>query len=248
MSICFALVALFAALCISFMIYKTGLFFIGALLTICGCSVIGIIFLLIILNFVFNRKNNKKSMIWCFIISLILLGFGIGLIFIGSLDFEVSTYDKEIYETKELELDMRNDLLFYDDFNEIEYVEADIKNVKVEYNINKSCEMKPNEYESGIYFHTDCENGLKMVKDELRMINKKKLVALNDEVQEIKVYASKKNIEQLKTNSEEYYKKVKEVDEERKRVEEEYASNINELRKEINDLELELDNCRNNEE
>ena len=156
------------------MIYKTGLFFLGALLSICGCAVIGIIFLLIIFNFVFNRKNNKKSMIWSFIISLLLIGLGIGFLFMGSLDFEVSAYDEEMYETKEMEFDMKNDLLFYDDFNEIEYIESDIKNVKVEYNINKYCEMKPNEYEEGIFFHTDCDNGLKMVKEELRLINKKK--------------------------------------------------------------------------
>ena len=30
--------------------------------------------------------------------------------------------------------------------------------------------MKPNEYEEGIFFHTECDNGLKMVKEELRRV------------------------------------------------------------------------------
>ena len=158
-SVCFALIGFFTAFGLVFLVYKTGAFFIGALLVTLACSIVTIIFLLILLNFIFNRKCNKKSMIWSVIISLIMCGIGCGLLFIGSLDFEVSKYDEEIFETRELTYDMK-DNMFFNNYD-IEYVESDIKNVKVEYKINKFCELKQDDGE-GIFFYTNCVNGTKM--------------------------------------------------------------------------------------
>ena len=58
--ISFVLVCLFISFIASFLIYKTGLFFIGLLIAILSSSVIGIVLLLLIINFVFNRKNDRK--------------------------------------------------------------------------------------------------------------------------------------------------------------------------------------------
>ena len=36
-----------------------------------------------------NRKNDKKKMIWSFVISLIMIGIGSGLVLVGALDFHL---------------------------------------------------------------------------------------------------------------------------------------------------------------
>ena len=42
-------------------------------------------------------------MIWSFILSVVMFGIGCGLLFMGSLNFEVSEYDSQIFKTEEFE-------------------------------------------------------------------------------------------------------------------------------------------------
>ena len=240
--VCGALIGFFAAFGVSFLVYKTGAFFIGALFTTVSCSIVTIIILLLLLNFIFNRKNNKKSMIWSFILSVVMFGIGCGLLFMGSLNFEVSEYDSQIFKTEEFELNM-NDKLFFSNYNfDIEYVEKDIKNIQVEYKINKFCELNHSiSDDNSVFFITNCTNGTKMLKEEIRMINNKKLVLLTDEPKDIKVYASKKNIEKIQKNEEAYYKKVAEVEEENNQRylrEEELQNRISELEEQLEECNL----------
>jgi hypothetical protein len=179
-------------------------------------------------------------MIWSFILSIVTFGIGCGLLFIGSLNFEVSEYDSQIFKTEVFELNM-NDKLFFSNYNyDIEYIEKDIKNIEVEYKINKFCELNNNTSDEGsVLFITNCTNGTKMLKEEIRMINNRKLVLLTDEPKDIKVYASKKNIEKIQKNEEAYYKKAAEVEEENNQryLREE------ELQNRIDELEEQLDEC-----
>ena len=70
------IIGLFCAFVVSFLLYKTGFLFIGLLVTTLSSGFIATLFLLLILNFVFNRKSNKKFMIWGFILGLIAFGIG----------------------------------------------------------------------------------------------------------------------------------------------------------------------------
>ena len=254
-SLCFGLFVAFVLICLfisfiaSFLLYKTGFFFIGLLLTILSSSVITIIILLLILNFVFNRKNDKKKMIWSFISSLIVLGIGCGIIFIGTISFDVIENDSSYLKTITKEYDMKNDLMMYpySDY-EVEYVIADNSNVKVEYSISKYCEINDhfNEtHDNTIMAWAYCENPLKLAREFIKNANEKKIVLIDNRIEKIVVYSNQKNIDTLKNNWTNHLKEIEIVEEKRN----DYESRINELENEnnklqqkINELQNELDN------
>ncbi len=206
--VCGMLILLFISFILSFLVFKTGLFFWGLLTTIVSSIVIITIVLLIILNFVFDRKNNKKKIIWSFIVSLAFFGCGIGLILIGTLNFNIMNNNESMLKTVTFEYDMNEDTFFnlYDSY--IEYVETDIDNIRVDYKINKYCELYNDEderYSTGIQAWTYCSNPLKLIKEFIKNINNKKIIPIDSEVKVI-VYASKDNIEKLKSNREKHFK------------------------------------------
>lgn len=202
--VAFALICLFISFIASFLLYKTGFFFVGLLLTILSSSVIAIIILLLILNFVFNRKNDKKKIIWSFIGSLIVLGIGCGMIFIGTLSFDVIENDKSYLKTVTKEYDMKDNLLIYPYNNhKVEYIESDDDNIKIEYSINKYCKVDDHfnkESDNSIMAWAYCENPTKLVREFLKNANNKKIISINDNIEKITVYTNKSNIEKLKDN------------------------------------------------
>ena len=136
-----SLISLFCLFILSFLTIKTGLVFVGLLLAILSAAIINIVVILLSLNFVFNRKNDKKKMIWSFVISLIMIGIGSGLVLVGALDFEYIENDKDILKTEYIEIDMKDDLIFGYHYPEVEYIESNNNNIKIEYTINEYCEI-----------------------------------------------------------------------------------------------------------
>lgn len=110
------LICLFVALILSFLAIKTGIFFIGLLVAILSAAIIYVVLILFLLNFVFNRKNDNKKMIWLFVISLIMFGIGCGLVLVGTLIFEYIENDRNMLKTEYIELDMENNLIFENHF------------------------------------------------------------------------------------------------------------------------------------
>ena len=212
LSIVFALIGLFIAFVASFLVIKTGVFFIGLVLAILSSACVAIVILLLILNFVFNRKNNKKMIIWSFIISIITFGIGCGLIFIGTLDFEILDTNETMLTTKIKEYDMQDDLIINVYANEeTEYVESDNNNVKIEYTYNKLCTLEEHDNNSFIIAWTECRNINKIGKELLKNANKKIIVPIDTDIEKITVYTTKDNIEKLEKNYNNHYEK--EIDE-----------------------------------
>lgn len=234
--IAFVLVCLFGSFIASFLIYKTGLFFIGLLIAILSSSIIGIVILLLIINFVFNRKNNKKKMIWTFIISLITFGIGCGLTFIGTLSFDVSYDNESMLKPVTKEYEMKEDLTILNNYREIEYVETEDKNIKIEYQINKYCEIDVNNYNNTILSWSYCENPMEIAKEYIKNINNKKIIPINGTIEKMTVYTNKTNIETLKNN----LKKHMDDSENTERINE-YEEQINELEIENEELKLEIE-------
>ena len=232
------LVFLFIMFILSFLAYKTGLFFIGLLAAILSSATITVIILLLILNFVFNRKNDKKKMIWSFIISLIVFGIGCGLIFIGSLDFNV-VEEKSIQRLKTTEHEMNDNLVITTGVNKnIEYVESNINNVKIEYSINKYCSVDEHisDDKNIITAWGICKNPLKVMKKSIKGINDKKIILISSDIEKVTIYASKNNIEKIKRNRDNYYK-----DRENENRIDYYENRIEELEEEKNNLEDKID-------
>ncbi|MBQ3020698.1 MAG: helix-turn-helix transcriptional regulator [Bacilli bacterium] len=226
-----SLITLFCLLVISFLAVKTGLFFIGLLLTLLSAGIITIILILLSLNFVFNRKNDKKKMIWSFLLSLIMLGTGIGLIIIGALNFEYIENDKSILKTNFMEIDMKNNLTFGYHYPEIEYIESNNDNIKIKYTINKYCEINHSDLSNKvIHIWASCENPIKLVKEVINNFNNKKIVLINNQLRDIKIYTTKENIEILKKNYEKYTD-----------IEVQHQNTINYYENEINNLQSKID-------
>ena len=205
----FVLIGLLGAFIISFTLWKTGFFFIGLLVTILSSSVIAIVILLLILNFVFNRKNDKKKMIWSFILSLVTFGIGCGLIFIGTLSFDVIEKDSTFIKIVTREYKMKDDLLVYPYGNyDIEYKEADNTNIKIEYSISKYCEIEDSYNEDNdrsIMAWTHCENPTKIIREFINNANNKKIIPISNKIEKITVYTTKSNIDKLKNNWNNYF-------------------------------------------
>ena len=199
--ISFILMLLFLSLIISFLVYKTGIFFIGLMLSILALIIMSTIILLVILNFVFTRKNEKKKLIWSFILSLAILGSGLGLIFIGTLNFEILDYDNTMLKKEEIEFEMQDNIFIS---NNVEYVESDINNIKLEYKINKFCKLEKYNHDD-IHIWAECSNPIKLTNEFIKNLNNKKIIFKNELLQDIVVYASKENINKLKNNKKNYF-------------------------------------------
>lgn len=228
--LCLVLITLLACFVSSFIISKTGIFFIGLLLAFLSAGILDIVVILLFLNFIFNRKNDKKKMIWLFIISLIILGISIGLLFIGSLKFDYITLDNnnEFISTNKIEIDMSDDLFISDIpySYEVEYIEKNISNVEVEIRTNKLFNVKHEVYSNGeVYFYIYSPNAKKIFDSIISNLNNYKIVEITNEIYDFKVYASKENIAKLKENSSNYINNNKEIEKQF----EEYERTISEL-------------------
>ena len=245
--LCFALNIIAVLVCLaigfvaSFLVYNTGSFFIGLLLTILSSAVISVIFLLLILNFVYNRKNDKKKMIWAFILSIVFFGVGCGLISTGALQFDVSENDNNLIKTEVKEHKMNDKLILFAHRDDVKYIEKDINNIKIEYTVNKYCDLKENDEKNELTAYTECTNPTAMARDAIKELNNKKLVNISSDISTIKVYASKDNIKKLKNNRSSYFEKI---EKENKWCDE----RINELEDENNELSEELSELKNKEE
>ena len=223
------LVGFFASFVLSFLIIKTGVFFIGIVSTILSISIINIILILLLLNFVFNRKNDKKKIIWTFIISLITLGIGIGLSLVSFLGFKYESNSPDNLKTEYIELDMNEELVL-DFYQNISYIESNNSNVKIEYTINKDCNI--NYYyisQNHLHLDSNCDNPIDIIKSVLNDFNNKKITNVNNEVLDIKVYSTKDNINKLKDNYTNYIS-----------AENEIQNTINYYEKQVNELEQKL--------
>ena len=192
----FILIGLFAGFAASFAIYKTGLFFIGIALSFLSSGIICVIITLLFLNFVFDRKNDKKKIIWSLIISLVAFGIGCGMTCLGFMDFEF----KDVKDLKSIELEMEEDL-YIREFQNIEYIEEERDNIKLEFKINKGYNVSyHDENQYGVLLYTYCDNRFKFIKSFIGNLNNKKIINIEDSISDIKVYGNKSNINKIKAN------------------------------------------------
>ena len=205
-------------------------------------------------------------MIWSFIISVIILGISCGFVFIGSLKFDfIDNENNDLIVTKNIEFDM-NDNLFFNHDNEIEYIEKNINNIKIEYKTNEMCKIKyKKSKDDGIFIWSDCSNPMEIIRQFIKKLNENKIVNISNEITDIKVYASKENIEKINNN----YKKYLEYESNNQDIidsyereilnyknqikkyteqEDEYKNKIEEYKDEVISLKEELKDYKNNKE
>ncbi len=212
--LCMVLVCLFSGIIVSFMVYKTGLFFVGLSLAFLSLGIIDIILILLIFNFLFDRENNKKLIIWSFIGSLIAFAISCGLIFVGTLNFNVVKNNEVSLKTETFEVAMEEGLFYRRRYEKgvecIEkYIESDIDNIKIECSINELFNVQLyNQRENGIYVYEYCNDPINIVREIIDNLNNRKIVNFNSDLMEVKIYASKENIDKLKSNQNMYMEKI----------------------------------------
>ncbi len=235
------IIFLLIGLVLSFLTVKTGLFFVGLLFAIVSLSLIGIIILLALINFIFNRKSNKKIMIYGFILSIVVFGIGAGLTFLGSLNFDITEMDENMLKTQSFEHTMTANTVMDSHYHDVEYIESDINNIRLEYTANKYCDVyEYTEEDNSISASLECKNPMKMVRAIVKNLGDKKITNMSTNIEGVKIYANKANIEILKNNE---MKREEEINERDNRFNY-YESEINRLENENEQLREQVDTLK----
>ena len=210
-----SLVFFVVALVISFLIMKTGLFFLGVFLATVSCIFINIIILVVLFNFIMNRKNKKKFLLVSFIVSLILFGVGVGIGTIGFTSFDyINDMNHEVYLKEEIIIPMQENLVIEShNGNMIEYIEEDRNDIRIVSKHTKNYKLKyDKEYTDYLWLHfeNNDSNILELLREILQDINHKKII--NYSKCKIYIYTSKNNIEKLNRNQVSYFQEMLEND------------------------------------
>lgn len=192
-----SLIAFSICLVLSFLFVGTGLIFIGCLISLISIIVIHVIILIFLYNFIMNISNKKRVFGWILIGAFIVLGIGIGLIPIGISKLDIVEDFNSKYFVADTEYIPMNDNLFIHHTQEIEYVEENRNDIKIEkYHSKYYNVMAVNNVDGSVYIKVIPKKTEKEMLDiYLKDINNKKIVPYND--YKIVVYASKENIEKI---------------------------------------------------
>lgn len=233
---CIVLICLFDALTLVFLFKNSGLVFIGSLLLIISFIVINLDILIILYNFIINKKNNKSVLFVSFVLSLMIIGVSTGICMIGIKDFNYkSVLNSNKFDVTKYEYDSVDKMFFlYPD--EEDYIESDINNVVVEIKHAKNSLVYKYEYEDGqvqLYVNYNVFQFFKLINDIIDDINNKEIIYYDDF--EIKIYASKENIKKLKQNKSNYLENI----------ENNYYDEIDDLRKENAELHDKINSLEN---
>jgi len=253
--VCLVLISILVATVYSFNFIKSGLFFIGLLLIGISSTIISLIIIFSLINFIFNRLISKKKLIYTFIISLIVFGIGIGLSFTSFTNFEKIDISNKLVK-KELIIDMNDDIYLV--LENAEYIEEERKDIKIEYSSLDFCNaIVDSSFNNTTQIYQEC-NEIDALEYFLEGIKEKKLYYNDDYsfTKNIKVYTSKENIEKIKNNiisrenqdTKDLIKDLEKQNNELIKSNESLESKINDLEIENTKLKEEIDNLKENSE
>ena len=237
----FSLVCLVIYLVVSLLFIQTGFLFIGNLIFTIGLIIINLLMLIINYNFIISKKNKKSRLGLAFVISLFLVGIGIGFISIGITNFNfINDVNHESYIEDEMTLSMKDNLFFEDYYGMIEYIESNNKDLKIIYKHSKYCDVVLSEYDYDYYyFYPSCNpNFFELIRNVIDDINNKKFI--NYEKNKVYIYTSKENIQKIKDNRKAYLiNREEEINEHN-----ELTNKIAELNEKIDNQEIELNDLK----
>lgn len=196
---CSSFIGLAVSLVLSFLISKTGLFFVGILFCIISCLVVNYLVINILFNFIISHKIKWKLLFIMFISSLLVLGSGIGMTAIGFTKFDLvedySVVDEKI-------IPMEEDYFVHEryDGNELEFVESENSDLRITVSHAEDMYSYIEVVDNNIhaYAYTDFDNVFEVIRGQLDEINKMKIH--NYDRYKVTIYTTKENIETLKNN------------------------------------------------
>ena len=237
---CLSLIALVVYLIVSLLFIQTGFLFVGNVIFTIGLIIINLLILIINYNFIITKKTKKTKLATSFIISLILVGIGIGFISIGITRFNfINDINHESFLEDEKVIAMTDDLFFEDYYGMIDYVESDDEDIKIVYKHSKYCDVALNDYGEFSYFYPTCNsNFLEIIRAIIADINNKEII--NYEKNKVTIYTSKENIEKIKENRIKYFNNREAEIEEYNNLNDE----INKLNEALSDKESEIESLK----
>ena len=203
----FTLVCIVIGLICSLLIVKSGLFFTGIFSSGLALGIITILGILLLLNFIFNRKSNFKIMIYAFLGSVILLGLGLGFVLVSLVGFSDASLSNNLKQ-ESIEILMQDNLYLRTyDKDSISYQELDIDNIRIEYKIDKACKIENRVRSNGnLYLKPFCEDKHMIIKELIDSLNNKKIYNFGDNmhiIKDITIYGKKENLDIIRKNMEE---------------------------------------------
>jgi len=181
---------------------KYGVIFLTAIVGVLGLLGIAYIFIKLLYNFIFSRKQNFKRIFILFISSLILLGAGIGLTLGIYMTFdEVNDLTKEFQTNQIVHIEMTKDTVL--NSNNIVYnIDDSVKDIRLESKYIKYSTSNPEGQVWYIYSYQDTDRLLKLLAYDVKNKNKRDYNKLFES--KINVTVSKKNYDILKDNYSNY--------------------------------------------
>ena len=181
---------------------KYGVIFLTAIIGVLGLLGIAYIFIKLLYNFIFSRKQNFKRIFILFISSLILLGAGIGLTLGIYMTFdEVNNLTKEFQRNQIVHIEMTKDTVL--NSNNIVYnIDDSVKDIRLESKYIKYSTSNPEGQVWYIHSYQDTDRLLKLLAYDVKNKNKRDYNKLFES--KINVTVSKKNYDILKNNYSNY--------------------------------------------
>ena len=178
----FALVGLVAALFLAIYHIFINPIFIGIVIGLIGAIIVDIILLVGLYEFIFNKKFHAKQLFLSLLVSLVLIGVAISVVFMGSLKFKVvnRSYDFDSVETQVYPYTEDLTIKSYDTNNYKFVVDNNMTNdVKIEVNYNETSDkIEINKSANIISIHEDNlleENLLYFYKNAVEAIKKNEI-------------------------------------------------------------------------
>ncbi len=177
-----------------------GVFLSSLLFGLIAGTILCIEFLIIMINFLFNKKSNYRLLLWVFIGGLvgISISFGVGILEFTDFRYLTELPDRYKGSAESLEIPM-NDELYIDDWVEYHIDEAR-DNILIEYENNIFYDLEIINDDNYIRTYTNEVVDFKEIKNfVLDCLKSKTFYGVDYPV--VNVYANSKNIETLKENN-----------------------------------------------
>ncbi|MCR4614945.1 MAG: helix-turn-helix domain-containing protein [Clostridiales bacterium] len=206
--VCCALIATVCLLVMLFMIAKSGLLFVGAFLITAATAAILSIILVAVYCFLFNRKHHRGRLAIAFLCSVIIIGAGLGVCFVGTANFNTPDINDASYQDMFVSDTIDGgeaDKLIVTDYRGsgyvLEYVPVDSDEVKIEVRHPDYMRCEPCLYTSdegyNYLFIPSEDVGLKEIRNIIKAVNRRIIPTYEYSQIKTTVYASQQNIEKI---------------------------------------------------
>lgn len=179
--------------------------------SVAGMGALLICYLIIYFSyqFLFNRKINFNKSFIIFIVSLILLGVGLGLSFITCMDYKQVDSLPKLTETQTTSIKMKDNLVINETYDTKYIIDNNLSGIKVKVTIPKDSYYSVYSSNSGDYtiYHIEYSgiDAIDAYQNLIEDIKSHQISNYNDSMK-VEITTSEKNYNILKENYDKYYK------------------------------------------